>query len=220
MGGIFATWFLNLQSQEWKDRYIDSFIALSTPWGGSTDTLQAVTSGYTFGISFISPLVVRPEQRTIETNYLMLPNARVWSANKHFVLSDERSYTASRTDMNDMFRRIGVSTERYNYVRDANEQNGASGVMPPNPGVLTYCIYGDGLDTSDVLDFRGGNFPDSKPRIQTVSGDGTVSYESLSACREWNLGDREIKLQSASHSGVLQDDKGIQEILKILLRNK
>lgn len=45
MGCHYVLYFLNHQSQAWKDKYIKGFISLGAPWGGAVKTLRVMTSG-------------------------------------------------------------------------------------------------------------------------------------------------------------------------------
>lgn len=45
MGGLVAAYFLGLKSQEWKDKYIHNFVAVSTPWLGSVFALESYILG-------------------------------------------------------------------------------------------------------------------------------------------------------------------------------
>lgn len=45
LGGLIALQFLNRQTQEWKDKYIRFFIALSPSWGGTVKALEAYLLG-------------------------------------------------------------------------------------------------------------------------------------------------------------------------------
>ena len=52
-----------------QDKFVDCMIALSTPWAGSSESLQAILSGFTFHHSIIlDALVARIEQRTWESS--------------------------------------------------------------------------------------------------------------------------------------------------------
>ena len=50
MGGRMSLIFLQMQTQEWKDKYIKSFISLATPWGGSFKSVKALIYGDDFGL--------------------------------------------------------------------------------------------------------------------------------------------------------------------------
>ena len=45
MGSNYALYFLNHQSQEWKDKYIKSFVSIAGPYGGSVKILKLLASG-------------------------------------------------------------------------------------------------------------------------------------------------------------------------------
>ena len=42
MGNPVLLYFLNHQSQAWKDKFIRTFIALSAPFGGAVKTLRVI----------------------------------------------------------------------------------------------------------------------------------------------------------------------------------
>ncbi|KAF5904047.1 phosphatidylcholine-sterol acyltransferase, partial [Clarias magur] len=44
MGSLYILYFLNRQSQAWKDRYVKSFISLGAPWGGAVRSLRVLAS--------------------------------------------------------------------------------------------------------------------------------------------------------------------------------
>ena len=45
MGGPVALYFLNRQSQAWKDKYIHSLVTLAGGWGGAAKLLRLMASG-------------------------------------------------------------------------------------------------------------------------------------------------------------------------------
>lgn len=47
MGGPMSLYFLNSQTQEWKDRYIKSLVTLSGAWGGSVKAVKVYAIGKT-----------------------------------------------------------------------------------------------------------------------------------------------------------------------------
>ena len=45
MGNPYILYLLNNQPQEWKDKYIKSFVSLAAPWGGAAKTMRLMVSG-------------------------------------------------------------------------------------------------------------------------------------------------------------------------------
>ena len=103
----------------------------------------------------------------------------------------------------------------YRYVRGANLP---AKILPPHPRVKTYCVYGTEIDTEEQLHFEGKNFPDEKPKLNKVNGDGTAAYESLSACKGWLGSVQVIELPGINHQGAIKSKKGIQTVVDILFR--
>lgn len=45
MGGPMSLYFLNLQTQQWKDQYIKRLVTLSGAWGGSVKAVKVYAIG-------------------------------------------------------------------------------------------------------------------------------------------------------------------------------
>lgn len=45
LGSLHVLHFLLHQTQSWKDRFIDGFISLGAPWGGSIKPMRVLASG-------------------------------------------------------------------------------------------------------------------------------------------------------------------------------
>jgi len=47
LGNLYLLYFLNHQSQKWKDTYVQSFISIGGPYGGSVKSMRLFASGKT-----------------------------------------------------------------------------------------------------------------------------------------------------------------------------
>lgn len=45
MGNPYTLYMLNHQPQEWKDKYIQTYISLAGPWGGAAKPVRLMASG-------------------------------------------------------------------------------------------------------------------------------------------------------------------------------
>ncbi|XP_035766497.1 phosphatidylcholine-sterol acyltransferase isoform X2 [Neolamprologus brichardi] len=93
MGCHYVLYFLNQQPQAWKDKYIRGFISLGAPWGGAVKVLRVLASGVNDGLSMISNLKIREEQRMVTTNAWMLPVDGIWPSDHVFISTPTFNYT-------------------------------------------------------------------------------------------------------------------------------
>ena len=75
MGGPVALDFLNRRDRAWKAAHVAHFVALSPPFGGALATLEAVVSGYTFGVPVLPHAVFRPVQATCASGPWLFPRS-------------------------------------------------------------------------------------------------------------------------------------------------
>lgn len=45
MGNLYVQLLLSRKPQQWKDKFIKSFISLGGPWGGAVKSIRLMTSG-------------------------------------------------------------------------------------------------------------------------------------------------------------------------------
>lgn len=64
LGCLYLLYFLNRQTQDWKDKYVSSFMGLGGPWGGAVKPLKVIASGDDLGISIVSHSRMREVLRT------------------------------------------------------------------------------------------------------------------------------------------------------------
>ncbi len=84
MGCPYTLRFLYNQAQEWKDKFLASWITISGVWGGAVKGLRAYISGDPFGIPPLldSPILMRPAQRTYSSLAFIMPSKDFWSSDE------------------------------------------------------------------------------------------------------------------------------------------
>nr|XP_055049257.1 phosphatidylcholine-sterol acyltransferase [Misgurnus anguillicaudatus] len=213
MGNNYILYFLNQQTQDWKDHYVKGFISLGAPWGGAVKPLRVLASGENDGIPFVSNIKIREEQRMTTTNPWMIPSEEVWPKDHAFISTPYFNYT--NQDYRRFFKDIDFEDGLYMWEDTRNLTAG----LPP-PGVEVYCIYGVGLPTpvSYVYDEQ---FPNADPvDIIYDDGDDTVDSRSLSLCKRW-IGKQEQavhvkELRGFAHLDMIFNHKVLTVIQRIL----
>ena len=178
MGCPTILYFLNHQSQQWKNTYIKSLISLAAPWAGAVKSLKAFASGDNFGVIVVPSLTIRQDERTFPSLAYLLPSDKLWSGDEVLMQSSLRNYTSHnyRSFFEDINYMVG-----YNMWLDV--RNLTYDLTPP--GVEVHCLHGHGIDTMHKLVYNKGKFPDSQPNVDYGDGDGTVNLKSLQACLQW-----------------------------------
>ncbi|XP_015921525.1 lysosomal phospholipase A and acyltransferase isoform X1 [Parasteatoda tepidariorum] len=212
MGCPITNYFLNQQSQPWKDKYIKTLISLAGAWGGAVKALKTIASGENLGIIVVSQSALRTEQRTSPSLAYMLPTSKLWSKKDPIVITRERNYTVE--DYYDFFRDIDYLTA-YEMFKD-NYENAMKSLEAP--GVDVHCIHGTNLETPEKLDYRNSDtVPDDPPDIINGKGDGTVNAASLSACLQWDYQQKKhvyyLPIPGMEHMKILHD-KGVIEYIR------
>lgn len=178
MGGPMLQVFFEKMSQEWKDKYIRAVITLCGAWAGSVKALKVYVVGDNLGTFILRESVVKAEQISSPSLAWLMPSKLFWHSNEVLVETDKRNYTVD--DFQDFFNDIGypVGWEMYKDMEPY-----AKNFSPL--GVEIHCLYGYGVDTTDRLFYKSGQFPTSYPTLITGDGDGTVNRRSLEACLYW-----------------------------------
>ncbi|KAE8607904.1 hypothetical protein XENTR_v10011326 [Xenopus tropicalis] len=211
MGNLYTLYFLNQQTQDWKDKYIHSFVALGAPWGGVSKTLHVLASGDNNRIPVISSLRIRDQQRSaVSTNWL-LPYNNTWPQEKVFVRTPNKNYTIK--DYRVFYEDIGFQDG----WEMRQETEGLISSLNP-PGVEVHCLYGTGVDTPDS--FLYDSFPDKDPTTVYGGGDGTVNLESALQCGKWRNQQRQkvslVELPGNEHIAMLSNISTISYVKKVL----
>ncbi|KAJ3596721.1 hypothetical protein NHX12_003125 [Muraenolepis orangiensis] len=194
MGSHYVLYFLNQQTQAWKDKHIKGFISLGAPWGGAIKTLRVIASGENDGIPMISNIKIREEQRMAVTNPWMLPNVDVWP--KDHVLISTPNATYTNQDYEQFFSDMDFED---GWLMWEDTKNLTSGMQPP--GVEVWCMYGVGIPTPVSYVYDGG-YPDTDPVDYVYAdGDDTVDSLSMSQCKRW-IGQQEAPVHVTEFRGM------------------
>ncbi|KAJ8302642.1 hypothetical protein KUTeg_019038, partial [Tegillarca granosa] len=166
MGNPVTLYFLNHQTQAWKDKYIQRFITLAGVWGGVIKTLRLFASGDSLGLSLVvSPLKVRPEQRSMPSTAWLMPSDLFWNPDEILIQQPKRNYTL------------------HGYYMRQDTENLIRDLTPP--GVEVHCLHGNGLPTPGRLVYDVKSWFDYQPSVIPDDGDGTVNIRSLLGCLQW-----------------------------------
>ena len=177
MGCLYSYYFLRQHSQEWKDRYIESWISIAAPFGGAVRAVQALTSGVNFHTELFSKSGLRDLERTFSSFSLLQPAAPIYGDNIILSYAD-LNYTAK--DMPLIYKLIGDEAGLRMWEQ-------SSRLIPDYgpPGVETHCLRGKNVPTVERISYPdAASFPSSPVTIYGP-GDGTVNQISADVCLKW-----------------------------------
>lgn len=218
MGCLVMLYFLNQQTQAWKDQHVRSFFCLGGPWGGAVKSVKAFASGDNFGVMVAPSLTIRDDERTFPSLAFLLPSSNVFPPNKVVIETPHKQYTVGsyKNFFDDIHYEVG-----YNMWLDVHK-------LTHNltaPGVEVYCIHGYGYDTLNKIIYEKNKFPDEQPdRIEYSDGDGTVNVESLMACNRWKNEQPQpvhyMPIRGIDHMLVLSEVRILQQLQRHATQNK
>lgn len=215
MGCLNSLYFLENNSQAWKDKHIRSLISLAGVWGGSVKALKAFASGDNFGVVVIPSLSLRKDVRTFPSLAYLLPSKEVWPSDKVLVQNLNKKYTVN--DYRQFFEDINypIGYEMWLDVKNLTS-------LRKPPGVEVHCLHGQKVNTMEYLDYASGGFPDAKPKPSYGDGDGTVNLISLQACRNWAQKQRQPlyykSFPTVDHMTILSDGKILDYVGEALVK--
>ncbi|KAM8946031.1 phosphatidylcholine-sterol acyltransferase [Pelodytes ibericus] len=217
LGNLYLLYFLNHQSQQWKDQHIKGFISLGAPWGGAVKPLLVLMSGDNHGIPMVSDIKIREEQRMTTTNPWMLPTNLAWPESHVFISTPTYNYTYR--DYKRFFQDIDFEDGWYMW----EDTKGLIEGLPP-PGVDVYCIYGTGHPTAETYIY-GEEFPNEPPlEIKYSDGDDTVHKRSMELCKRWHQQQKQkvhvVELEGMDHLSMVFSNRTLTLINDILLENQ
>ncbi|CAM4542635.1 unnamed protein product [Lepidochelys kempii] len=211
MGNMYTLYFLNHQTQDWKDKYIKDYVSLGSPWGGVAKTFHVLASGDNNRIPVISSLKIRDQQRSAVSTNWMLPYNYTWPPEKIFVSTPTVNYTLR--DYQKFYKDINFED---GWLMRQDTEPLVYQMIPP--GVRLHCLFGTGVETPDSFYYEA--FPDKEPKIYYSDGDGTVNLESALQCQKWvDMQKQEVilfELSGNEHIEMLSNATTISYVKKLL----
>jgi pimeloyl-ACP methyl ester carboxylesterase len=215
MGCLQALYLLQSQSQSWKDTFVELWIPIAGAFAGAAKEMRLHASGDNQGLP-VSPKLIIEEQRSYETNFWLAPVPSVFK-DKVLVTSPSRNYTAQ--DYDDFFVDIKYPVGRKLMKRVA----GLTGpTLANHPGVKVHCLHSLGVPTPERFVYSSSDWSQN-PQVINGDGDGTVNAWSLQICEGWkeHVAALEFNVtstvfQGITHSGMIMDDRVLNEISMIL----
>lgn len=98
MGGRMLLHFLQQQTTEWKDKYVNQIVTLSVPWGGSVQSLQAISVGYDFGSKLVRNNNMKKVQESCPSVVWMGPSDYFWKPTEILARTNKKNYTIKNID--------------------------------------------------------------------------------------------------------------------------
>jgi len=232
MGSIMMSYFLNHQTQAWKDKYIRSLISVAGVWGGTARAVKVFAVGDNLDSWFLNEKNLLWERTNPSLAWLM-PAEEFWSDDEVLVQTENKNFT--RTNIGDYFTALG-------------EPNMASMVEDtrvlltgfPAPNVEVFCSHGSKVDTTETVVYAKGSFPSAKPKkvvddnISTLriwpwpsapslikgDGDGTVNIRSLEGCLKWRKKQTQPVhhqvFEKVNHLDMLRTEEPTQHVADII----
>jgi len=217
LGGPQSLYFLQQQSLDWKNQYINAFIAAAPAWGGSGGAVKEMATGHNQGAPVLENFLVGTE-RTWEANYWLLPTPQVWGKTP-FAYTDKRNYTTN--DYDAFFKDFGYTEGGFHYKRLKPLYD----AMADWPDVTVHMMYSTEHKTPYAYswDYYSQIHPTAKDDWR---GDGTMPTIAM----EWPLStwsskanffrtvfnDGNSESDKTTHTGILFNDKFLKQVIEVV----
>ncbi|KAK9392867.1 phosphatidylcholine-sterol acyltransferase [Crotalus adamanteus] len=216
LGSLHLLYFLVQQPQAWKDRFVQGFISLGAPWGGTVKPMRIMASGDHQGIPVMSNIKLREEKRMSTNTPWLFPSQKAWPETHVFISTPFYNYTYR--DYQQFFHDINFEDGWFMWNDSKELLEGL-----PAPGVEIYCLFGTGYPTPETYIYDD-RFPYEDP-VDIIYGDGDemVSWRNIELCKEFRNQQNEkvhvLELPGAEHLNMIFDNRTLQYISEILSGN-
>ncbi|CAF2689474.1 unnamed protein product [Rotaria sp. Silwood2] len=213
MGGPFVLYWLHRQTSDFKAKYIRSMINIAAPWGGAIKALRLMISGDNIDVYVVSPIRVRPYQRSAPSTAFVMPSINFWNKDEVVVVSPQRNYTVN--DYEALFNDIQFPT---GYAYWINNKDLVNELKPPE--IESHELYGSHMPTPGVLLYNNRTFPDLQPIVLPDDGDGTVNIRSLRGFKNWESKQKQdiysLEIPGVEHLAILKHPTTINYVTQVL----
>lgn len=204
-GGSMVLFFLSRQSQQWKDRFIRTWISLSGNLAGEVDNFEDILRG------FVSPMIPKEILQTWDFYAWRLPEPFVFGSKRLLIQTTRKNYTSF--DIQQFLNDINATDLAQIYPQTSS----ILGDLPA-PNVDTYCFYG--VNVSTPIAYR----IDEKNRLETIHGwgDGEQDDTTNMSCQLWNetMSDKYRLIckgfDRISHTRLVGNDQVLNEIDRVI----
>ena len=204
-GGSMVLFFLSQQSQQWKDRFIQTWISLSGNLAGEVDNFEDILRG------FVSPMIPKEILQTWDFYAWRLPEPFVFGSKRLLIQTTRKNYTSF--DIQQFLNDINATDLAQIYPQTSS----ILGDLPA-PNVDTYCFYG--VNVSTPIAYR----IDEKNRLETIHGwgDGEQDDTTNMSCQLWNetMSDKYRLIckgfDRISHTRLVGNDQVLNEIDRVI----
>lgn len=216
MGCLFSYHLLLQNSQEWRDKYIKSWITIAAPFAGAFDSMKSIIAGSNLNIPIFRPVVWRPLFQTLSSVHYLMPDAGRFNDSVIMTLNGT-DYTAGNID--DVFR---VMDHPLGYKMWKNTRSSFVGSLGyPFPNVTTHCLRGINVPTPERINFIDSNSVSINSAYEIINGDGdgTVNRVSADVCLDWSENENFFAevFPGVTHTSMVKDNDVVSYIVRQVL---
>jgi lysophospholipase-3 len=220
MGCTFSYHFLRNQPILWKSHFVKAMIAVSSPWGGTVETMYSFLGKDDTSLVKQIP-AIRYTERTFSSKAFQLPQPELFRG-KVLVETVLKNYSA--IDYKAFFAGLGYPNAYYMW-EDSNH------ILAElkHPEVDVFCVNGLGFKTIEQIVYKKAidisddkklrMFQRFKRKIVYGNGDGVVNLVSLRRCLLWQEHPGfKFHYQEfhSKHNEILKDTLPVSHILNIV----
>jgi len=215
MGGPVFMLFLNhFVDQEWRSKFIDSYVSLDGAFGGSLSAVETVVSASSWLKTFGNGELLRGLVQTYGSVAWLLPDRDIFGGNRTFVGNPKGNYTV---DQLSQILNQANATLTIDMLQSILKQ-GLNGYQAP--GVPVHIIHGVNVSTPSYALYNTTGM-ENEPYTVYGDGDGTILLEGLTYLAKYNSTQSPVYLypiKGMFHGGSVHNAKALKIVLQVILK--